>query len=187
MSTLPIVVTENNHASTTSLVVAEKFNKNHKDVLKAIRNLDVFTQFNGLNNEVVNQFIERSFALNEYIDPIGRKLPMYHLNREGFIMLAMSFKGREAALWKIAFINAFDRMEQALLNPLLQQRNTMEAAHFAKHPQWQETRDLYVYGFSTREMAKLQDKTQRSVQRMLVLIKKAGIFCQRKPLTALAA
>jgi len=177
MSNLPIVVTEKNHILTTSLLVAEKFGKNHRDVLKAIRNLDVFTQFNDLNSESINQFTERNFALSKYTDPSGRALPMYSLTRDGFSMLAMGFTGKKAVLWKIAFINAFNRMEQALIAPILHQSKSMESALFAKHPQWQETRDLYVYGFSTREMALLQGKTQRNVQRMIARIKKAGIHC----------
>lgn len=51
----------------------------------------------------------------------------------------------------------------------------MEAAHFVRHPQWRETRDLYAYGFSTQEIADLQGKHVRNVQKMLIRIRAAGI------------
>lgn len=36
-------------AVTTSLLIAEKFGKNHKDVLKAINNMECSADFNGRN------------------------------------------------------------------------------------------------------------------------------------------
>lgn len=51
-------------ATISSLKVAERFGRNHRDVLRAIQNLGCPTEFT-----------ERNFALSEYIDPTGRKLP----------------------------------------------------------------------------------------------------------------
>lgn len=42
---------------------------------------------------------------------------MYHLTREGFMLLAMGFTGKEALRWKLAFIAAFNRMEAELKKP----------------------------------------------------------------------
>lgn len=46
-----------------------------------------------------------------------RKTPAYHLTREGFMLLAMGFTGKEALRWKLAFIAAFNRMEAELQKP----------------------------------------------------------------------
>lgn len=98
------------HATTTSLIVAEKFGKRHADVLRAIEKLIAECPDPG--------FIERNFAFNEYTDPIGRTLPMYRIARDGFSLLAMGFTGKEALGWKLQFIAAFNTLE-ALADPRL--------------------------------------------------------------------
>lgn len=98
-----IVEYENGRMFTTSLIVAEVFEKEHKDVLRAISNL-----------ECSPQFTERNFALSEYTDSTGRKLPAYRLTRDGFSFLAMGFTGKKAAAWKEKFLEAFNAMEAAL-------------------------------------------------------------------------
>ena len=98
-----IVECEDGRMFTTSLIVAEVFEKEHKDVLRAISNL-----------ECSPQFTERNFALSEYTDPTGRKLPAYRLTRDGFSFLAMGFTGKKAAAWKEKFLEAFNAMEAAL-------------------------------------------------------------------------
>ncbi len=85
--------------TTTSLMVAKRFNKNHRDVLRAIKKLDCS-----------NDFTERNFALSEYIDGTGRKLPMYRMTKNGFVFLVMGFTGKQAAQFKESYINAFDEM-----------------------------------------------------------------------------
>lgn len=88
---------------TTSLIVAEAFEKNHYDVLKAISNLECSPEFN-----------ERNFAAVEYKDAKGEMRPAYRLTRDGFAFLAMGFTGRKAAVWKEKFLEAFNAMEKAL-------------------------------------------------------------------------
>ena len=53
----------------TSLEIAELTGKNHRDVLKAIRNME----------PAWDKITERKFALSEYTDPTGRSLPCYNL------------------------------------------------------------------------------------------------------------
>lgn len=93
---------------TTSLIVAEAFEKEHKDVLKAISNLECSLAFN-----------ERNFAPVEYKDAKGEMRPAYRLTRDGFAFLAMGFTGRKAAAWKEKFLEAFNAMEKALRRPIL--------------------------------------------------------------------
>lgn len=59
----------------TSLQIADSFCKNHKDVLRDIR---VIIEKCSL------EFTERNFALSEYGDSTGRKLPMYVMSKDGF-------------------------------------------------------------------------------------------------------
>lgn len=99
----PHVAVINGTIKTTSLKIAEHFGKQHKDVLRKIANLDCSEEFN-----------QRNFAPVEYIDPKGEKQPCYEITRDGFMFLAMGFTGKQAAQWKEAYINAFNRMENEL-------------------------------------------------------------------------
>lgn len=89
--------------TTTSVQVAKRFGKLHKDVLRAIRNL-----------ECSEEFRERNFAPSEYMSEQNKMLPMYRMTKNGFSFLAMGLTGKEAAQWKEAYVSAFDKMEQAL-------------------------------------------------------------------------
>jgi len=94
-----IVLIKNQSAITTSILVAEKFERNHRDILRAIKKLDCSPDFT-----------ERNFTLSEYEDSTGRKLPMYQMTKDGFIFLVMGFTGSKAAKFKEDYINAFNEM-----------------------------------------------------------------------------
>ena len=94
-----IVLIKNQSAITTSILVAEKFERNHRDILRAIKKLDCSADFT-----------ERNFTLSEYEDSTGRKLPMYQMTKDGFIFLVMGFTGSKAAKFKEDYINAFNEM-----------------------------------------------------------------------------
>ena len=90
---------------TTSVKVAEYFGKNHRDVTRSIKELLTSAQF------CAHLFIE-----SEYPDNYGRMQPMYLMNRDGFSLLAMGFTGAKALEFKLAYINAFNEMEEKLRN-----------------------------------------------------------------------
>lgn len=98
-----LVIINEGKPVTTSLKVAEVFGKEHRDVLKAVRNLDCSKEFN-----------ERNFALVEYEDGKGEKRPSYTITKDGFVFLAMGFKGKKAAEFKEAYIAEFNKMESAI-------------------------------------------------------------------------
>ena len=89
----------NSGVFTTSLSVANVFEKRHSDILAQIREFPK------------DDFTERNFPLSEYTDSTGRKLPCYNLTRDGFSLLVMGFTGTRAYKWKIEFIEAFNKME----------------------------------------------------------------------------
>lgn len=93
---------------TTSRVVAEKFGKHHKNVLRDIENVmkDAGEAFNRLNFEPVS-----------YLDAKGEERPMYEMTRDGFTLLAFGFTGKAAMEWKIRFIEAFNLMEAEIAGP----------------------------------------------------------------------
>jgi Rha family phage regulatory protein len=99
-----LVLKRGEKVTTTSMIVAEIFGKQHKDVLRAIELL-----------ECSDEFRERNFALSSYKSLQNKRLPIYLITRDGFSFLAMGFTGPKAAQFKEAFIEAFNKMETALL------------------------------------------------------------------------
>jgi Rha family phage regulatory protein len=100
------VFAQNDEIKTTSLLVAEKFGKLHKDVLRKIHSL-----------ECSNEFSQRNFAPAEYLDEQGKPRTMYEMTKDGFMFLVMGFTGKAAAEIKENYINAFNFM-LAKLKPL---------------------------------------------------------------------
>lgn len=105
--TSSLVSLSNGIPSTTSLKISEIFGKNHRDVLRGI---------NVLHGKCPENFTERNFTLSDYTDDTGRKLPMYTMTRDGFTLLVMGYTGKEAIRFKLAYIEAFNAMEQELKN-----------------------------------------------------------------------
>lgn len=99
---------ESNQVLTNSLLVADKFGKNHKHVLESIREL-----INGCAEKSANPM----FVETVYIHPQnGQEYPMFIMNRDGFTLLAMGFTGEKALQFKLEYINAFNKMEEAIKN-----------------------------------------------------------------------
>jgi Rha family phage regulatory protein len=90
--------------TTTSLIIAEHFNKTHRDVTRAIENL-----------RCSNEFSVRNFAQSDFVNTRGKTYKGYIITRDGFSMLAMGFTGEKAIKWKESFLKAFNAMEQTLL------------------------------------------------------------------------
>lgn len=91
----------------TSLDIAETFGKEHKNVLRDIRELECSDEFNRLN-----------FELTSYIDARNRKQDMYYITRDGFTLLVMGYTGEKAMRFKEAYIRQFNAMEKALIGKI---------------------------------------------------------------------
>lgn len=89
----------------TSLQVAAAFGKEHKHVLRDIREV---------MGKCSSQFTEPNFGPSEYTDSTGRKLPMYVLSKDGLMMVTMGYVSPEAMQIKEAYIRRFNEMEAAL-------------------------------------------------------------------------
>lgn len=98
-----LVILKDQQAVTSSLKVAEVFEKGHQHVLRDIDNLK-----KDLSN------FGQMFAEGAEPDSYGRDRRVYYLNRDGFTLLAMGFTGRKAMSFKVKYIDAFNRMEAEL-------------------------------------------------------------------------
>lgn len=134
-----LVTLNNDTPVTTSLKIAEVFGKRHDNVVRAIEN--AIKTINELNFEDSRQMASNQAALNfedsrqiaseqtepkigpsyfdtttmfqksTYIGRDGAEAKMYYLNRDAFVFTVIGFTGKEAAAWKLRYIQEFNRME----------------------------------------------------------------------------
>jgi Rha family phage regulatory protein len=100
---MPIVTIRQSKTRTNSLWIAKEFDKQHKNVIRDIKNLDCSKEFSASN-----------FGCREYIDIQGKTRPMYEMTFNGFMYLVMGYTGEKAAMIKEAYICEFDRRSAAL-------------------------------------------------------------------------
>lgn len=105
---VPLVVSSHGRAVTSSLRVAEYFEKEHRNVLRDIR---------ALAEALPPEFSLLNFEQREFIDERGKFQPSYELSKDGFMLLAMGFTGDKALQFKLDYIAAFNRMEAQLTVP----------------------------------------------------------------------
>ena len=133
-----LVFIQRGQAVCDSLQVAERFGKLHKNVMRTIANLldneAVRNELknepvnNGLKNELVDNGLKsepvdnglksepvKMFQLSRYKDAKGEYRKKYLMNRTGFSLLVMGFTGQEALIWKMKYIEAFNKLELALI------------------------------------------------------------------------
>lgn len=97
-----LVIMKNEQLVTSSLDVADTFEKNHQHVL---RDLD------GLKEGVQNW--TDLYWEDTYIHPQNKQpYRMIYMNRDGFALLAMGFTGKKALQFKLEYIQAFNHMEK---------------------------------------------------------------------------
>lgn len=92
----------------SSREVATRFKKQHKDVLRAIKNI---------MKNLSNDFSQRNFAPQKELANTREEI-FYLLTRDGFTMLAMGFTGVEAMTWKVQFLEAFKMLEDKVKNKI---------------------------------------------------------------------
>lgn len=115
-----LVFSNNGQIMTNSLLVAEKFQKNHRDVLSAIDELvKGSAEFSATPTETNKSSLLQMFEETTYIHPQNKQeYRMYLMNRDGFSLLVMGFTGQKALQFKLDFINAFNHYEQVAKNPV---------------------------------------------------------------------
>lgn len=123
-----ILSTQNGEPVVSSRQIAENFDKNHRDVLRAVDNL----------KEDVRNFAQMFFEGTDQ-DSYGREQRAYLMNRDGFTLLAMGFTGKAALEWKLKYIAAFNEMEKKLTEqPQLTRSQLLATALIAAHEELEE-------------------------------------------------
>lgn len=98
-----LVVMKDQRAVTSSLKVAEIFNKNHQHILETIDKLTV-----------ENPTVKDLFYQSSYINSRGREYRQVFMDKDGFTLLGMSFTGKKALQFKLDYIKAFNSMEEQI-------------------------------------------------------------------------
>lgn len=103
------IITYNGIETVDSREVAAMTGKQHKELLRDIRNYA----------EIIENSTERIFALSDffiessYKDSTGRTLPCYLLTKKGCDMVANKMTGEKGVLFTAAYVTAFEKMRQA--------------------------------------------------------------------------
>jgi Rha family phage regulatory protein len=93
----------NERAVVSSRVVAEKFEKRHNDVVATIESK--------IKNLTTEKFVVKDYFIRSSFEHRGNHYKEYLLTRDGFSFIVMGFTGKEADLWKLKYIAAFNAME----------------------------------------------------------------------------
>lgn len=97
------VVLSDTTLTTDSRRVAKHFKKRHEQVLRAFDSLDC-----------PEEFRRHNFVLAEEPDAQGKNRRVIRMTKDGFMLMAMGFTGKEAVAIKVAFITAFNAMAEQL-------------------------------------------------------------------------
>lgn len=159
-----LVTVYDGHATTNTLIVAEQFGKQHRDVMRAISKLECSAEFNA-----------RNFARISYYDSCGRKQEAFEITRDGFMFLAMGFTGSKAAQLKEAFIDAFNQLEQRLHAQESGNVSALRDLVLTGNPLWANLVRYQQMGLSLGEMGTLVGKSGEAVRHHLRRLAEAGL------------
>ncbi len=122
-----LVLIQDNQVYTTSLKIAEVFEKRHDHVIRDIRklmsdleqiltnpNLGALDSAKPKSTNLKTWDVKSMIIEGNYQDTKGEMRPMYYLNRDALTLLVMKFEGLKALEWKLKYITEFNRMETAL-------------------------------------------------------------------------
>ena len=121
---------QNDQVCTSSFKVAEFFEKNHPDVVRAIDRLCDKLQSTDFQCDAK---MSSEIIFEEHFEDIpqpngGTKKGKYFImNKDAFTLLAMGFTGKRVLEFKIAYINEFNKMEAELKSQQTKQLSAAES------------------------------------------------------------
>lgn len=114
-----LVILRRGEPFTDSLLVAEKFHKNHRDLLTKIRFLMAeIEEMHSAKNfaQSIEENYNPKFIESSYKDASGKSNLMYYLNQDAFVEVVGNLNGKEARQWKREYHSAFNKMAKMILN-----------------------------------------------------------------------
>lgn len=167
-----LVIMHDQQAVTTSLKVAEVFEKEHRNVMQSIKNLTA-----------ENSATRKMFVEDSYLNSRNQSFPMFYMDRDGFTLLAMGFTGSKAMEFKLKYIEAFNKMEEQIKQAYLMQKQDsyMIDDPIQRAQRWIEEREEYKAKLEVmyEETQNIQDNTPISSKDYQVLSRKIGEKLER--------
>lgn len=121
----------------TSLDVAETFEKEHRNVLADIRNIQ---------EDINRAEFSALFHLDSYRASNGKINPMYLMTRDGFTLLVMGYTGEKAMQFKLAYIKQFNAMEKTLQGKLIEREKGIAVRQSLTKALQQSTENERMHG-----------------------------------------
>ena len=161
---------------TNSLIIAEKFDRPHDSVLKAIRAVmaDCPSDFNLVN-----------FNENQYYDQKGRAQPLYELTEKAFALVAMGFVGPRFIEWKIAFLDEFERRGVELTARDAALSAAARAELLKANPLWAAIARYAGLGLNQVEIARLTGHGREAVRKNRRRMEACGLIAPPANLAAM--
>ena len=161
---MELVKINNGTPVTTSKIVSDYFDKEHKHVMDKIRSISCEI------SDVGGSY----FRLSSYVSLQNKTLECYDLTRDGFMLLVMELSGKKALSKKIAFISAFNAMESELLQSKSKEVSVIDELNAAYLLMKSDKEKASVFGSGLNEWRKIRkehmdrvDKLQGDVQLLL--------------------
>ncbi len=108
MNNLINISNSNGNLVVSSREVARDFEKEHYHVIDAIENKTKNLTHKNSGVKISDLFIESEYEHR------GNTYKEYLLTRDGFSFIVMGFTGVKADIWKLKYIEAFNKMEEAI-------------------------------------------------------------------------
>ena len=121
----------------SSLDVAETFEKNHRDVMESLRNIE---------STISTAEFSALFILGSYKASNGKPNPMYVMTRDGFTLLAMGYTGEKAMQFKLAYIKQFNAIEELLKGKLIEREKGIAVRQSLTKALQQSTENERMHG-----------------------------------------
>lgn len=99
----------NGKPTTTTQDIATVFEKRHDDVIRIVRQ----------RMAEAGDWGVRNFTDTPYTNPQnGQTYSIIRMTKKGFAFVVQKFTGKKAVQFQLAYVDEFERMEEALHNPL---------------------------------------------------------------------
>lgn len=153
---IELVKMNNGTPVTTSKIVSDYFDKEHKHVMDKIRSISCEISDTG------GSYFRRS----SYLSLQNKTLECYDLTRDGFMLLVMELSGKKALSKKIAFIAAFNAMEAEILRNRSKEISVMDELNQAYSLMESDKEKASVFGSGLSEWRKIRKEHMERVNKL---------------------
>lgn len=128
-----MIFIQNGQVLTSSLQVAEYFEREHKNVLQTIEQIldDIHA-----GEIIVPKYLEGRLTFQPTTIVVrGKEQPVYLMTKSAFTFLVGKFKGTKADNWKLEYISVFEQMEDIIE---AQKLNTVSKYVLPERTKWEK-------------------------------------------------